>query len=119
MLTAVRPSKVLYGILPIAVVHEGIPAMSVNADTREEASRSSLRRERCTAEVRGQAIINAATEVFLERGYAEASVDAIVERAGGSKATVYAMFGNKEGLFEAAITQGCGVFAALVGAVRP
>jgi TetR/AcrR family transcriptional regulator, mexJK operon transcriptional repressor len=93
--------------------------MAVNMDTREESQRSSSRRERCTAEVRSQAIVNAATEVFLERGYAEASVDAIVERAGGSKATVYALFGNKEGLFEAAITQGCGVFAALVGAVRP
>jgi AcrR family transcriptional regulator len=92
--------------------------MITKVDIREDMQRGGPRRERCTAEVRSHAIIAAATEVFLERGYADASVDAIVERAGGSKATVYALFGNKEGLFEAVITQGCGQFAALVGAVR-
>ena len=40
------------------------------------------------------------------RGYAGASIDAIVERAGGSKATVYALFGNKEGLLTALVSQG-------------
>lgn len=92
--------------------------MTTKLDSSDEVPRGGSRRERCTAEVRSHAIVAAATEVFLERGYADASVDAIVERAGGSKATVYALFGNKEGLFEAAITQGCGLFAALLGAVR-
>jgi TetR/AcrR family transcriptional repressor of mexJK operon len=91
--------------------------MAANTDLREDTQHGG-RRERCTAEVRSHAIIAAATDVFLERGYADASVDAIIERAGGSKATVYALFGNKEGLFEAVITQGCGLFAALVSAVR-
>ena len=64
------------------------------------------RRVRCTAEVRRRAILDAAMAVFLERGYAGATIDAVVERAGGSKATVYAMFGNKEGLLAAIITDG-------------
>src|SRR5258708_28499552 len=56
-------------------------------------------RERSTTTARRQAILEAAREVFLERGYGDSTVDAVVERAGGSKATVYALFGNKEGLF--------------------
>ena len=40
-------------------------------------------------------------EVFLERGYAATSIDAVVARAGGSKETLYKMFGNKEGLLRA------------------
>lgn len=51
-------------------------------------------------------IVDAALEVFLERGYAGASVDAVVERAGGSKETIYAHFGNKAGLLKAIIEQG-------------
>jgi AcrR family transcriptional regulator len=93
--------------------------MTAISDFKEDSELTGPRRERCTAEVRSQAIVAAATEVFLERGYAQASIDAIVERAGGSKATVYALFGNKEGLLEAVITHGCGVFPALVRAARP
>lgn len=75
----------------------------------------SVKRERCTAEVRRKAILKAAAEVFLERGYADASIDAVVERSGGSKATVYALFGNKEGLFSAVVAE-CGEeFAAAIG----
>lgn len=84
---------------------------------REGESAAALKRERCTAEVRRQAILKAATEVFLERGYADTSIDAVVERSGGSKATVYALFGNKEGLFSAAAAE-CGeAFAAAIGTV--
>jgi AcrR family transcriptional regulator len=50
-----------------------------------------------------QAILAAATEVFLERGYANTSVDDIVKRAAGSKATVYKHFNNKRELFTAVV----------------
>ncbi len=46
-------------------------------------------------------ILAAATEVFLERGFEGASMDAIQRRAGGSKATLYAHFPGKEALFAA------------------
>ena len=59
-----------------------------------DASRSERRRE---------AILQAALELFLQHGYAETSVDQIVARAGGSKTSVYAYFGNKEGLFRALV----------------
>lgn len=50
---------------------------------------------------RRQAFLEAAREVFLEQGYEAASVNDVVRRAGGSLATLYAQFGNKEGLFRA------------------
>lgn len=91
--------------------------MSTALDCETETRSATLKRERCTAEVRRKAILKAAAEVFLERGYADASIDAVVERAGGSKATVYALFGNKEGLFSAAVAE-CGEeFAAAIGTV--
>ncbi len=52
---------------------------------------------------RRQAFLQAAREVFLEQGYEAASVNDVVRRAGGSLATLYAQFGNKEGLFLAVV----------------
>lgn len=46
-----------------------------------------------------QAILNAATDLFIERGYNGVSVDAIVRKVGGSKSNIYNYFGGKEGLF--------------------
>jgi AcrR family transcriptional regulator len=48
---------------------------------------------------RRHAFLDAAREVFLEQGYEAASVNDVVRVAGGSLATLYAQFGNKEGLF--------------------
>ena len=52
---------------------------------------------------RREALLQAAAEVFFEQGYAATSIDAILERAGGSKRTIYNEFGNKEGLFLAIV----------------
>ena len=49
--------------------------------------------ERCIA------LLDSATELFLEHGYDAVSLDDIVQHAGGSKASIYKYFGNKEGLF--------------------
>ncbi|WP_319518660.1 TetR/AcrR family transcriptional regulator [uncultured Martelella sp.] len=57
----------------------------------------------CPDDPRRAALMSAAAELFLERGFAATSIDAIIERAGGSKRTIYALFGNKEGLFEALV----------------
>lgn len=50
-----------------------------------------------------EAILHAAVAVFLREGYARASVEAIADRAGVSKQTVYNHFGDKERLFLAAV----------------
>jgi len=45
------------------------------------------------------AVLAAAKRVFLARGYAGASLDAIAEEAGFSKGVVYSQFGGKADLF--------------------
>jgi AcrR family transcriptional regulator len=51
-----------------------------------------------------QAILDAAFDVFAERGYAQALVQEIAERAGVAKPTVYNHFTDKETLFRATLT---------------
>lgn len=53
---------------------------------------------------RREALLAAAADVFFEQGYAATSIDAIIERAGGSKRNIYNEFGNKEGLFAALVS---------------
>jgi AcrR family transcriptional regulator len=84
------------------------------AAIRKDPSES---RTRQPAAHRRKSILAAARDVFLERGYANASIDAIVERSGGSKATVYQLFGNKEGLLAALVAEGAEELAHLVEAL--
>jgi AcrR family transcriptional regulator len=48
-------------------------------------------------------ILDAAAELFLEVGYEQTSIDAILLRSGGSKSTLYAYFPTKQDLFRAVI----------------
>ena len=54
-------------------------------------------------EVRVERFLDAATEVFIEKGYQQARLSDIVARAGGSLATLYRVFGDKDGLARAII----------------
>lgn len=56
-------------------------------------------------QMRRAKILKAAADLFLEYGYGETSVDAIVERSGGSKATLYNYFPTKEDLFHAVVDE--------------
>lgn len=55
-------------------------------------------------------ILEAATLLFTEKGYASTSMDLIANQAQVSKQTVYSHFGNKDELFGAAIKQKCDAF---------
>jgi AcrR family transcriptional regulator len=69
---------------------------------------SSRRRGRPRADEVGQrrhAVLDAALAELVERGYERASMLAIARRARASKETLYAWFGNKEGLFMALVRQ--------------
>ncbi|MBR1245603.1 TetR/AcrR family transcriptional regulator [Bradyrhizobium sp. AUGA SZCCT0169] len=61
--------------------------------------------EKGRANSRREALLRAAAEVFFEQGYAATSIDAIIERAGGSKRNIYNEFGNKQGLFSAIVKE--------------
>lgn len=52
---------------------------------------------------RREEILAAAARLFLEEGYGAASMNRLIARTGGSKATIYALFGNKERLFAAVV----------------
>jgi TetR/AcrR family transcriptional regulator, mexJK operon transcriptional repressor len=64
---------------------------------------------------RRQAFLQAAMSVFLEKGYANATLDDVIARSGGSRQTLYSLFGGKQGLFEALITERVGkIFAPFI-----
>ncbi len=54
-------------------------------------------------------LLETATELFAEKGYAGASVREIVEKAGVSKPVLYYYFKSKEGLFYAILEWAAGV----------
>src|SRR5258705_13319419 len=66
---------------------------------------ATVPRTRPRGEIRRSQILDAAVEVFLENGYGGATIDLVVGRAGGSKATVYSFFGGKDGLFAAIVEE--------------
>lgn len=59
------------------------------------------------SERRRARIVRAAAPLFLKKGYDNVTIDEIIGIAGGSKATIYAWFGGKQGLFEAVVRQKC------------
>jgi AcrR family transcriptional regulator len=63
-----------------------------------------------------QQILEAASQVFRERGYGAASMDAIAQRATVSKATLYSHFAGKDALFAAVVGTACRQIAATLEA---
>jgi len=59
--------------------------------------------KKAPGERRREAIMEAALELFIEKGYAAVTVDEIIRKSGGSKSSVYEYFGTKEGLLHAII----------------
>lgn len=53
-----------------------------------------------------ESVIDAAVELFLSGGFDQTSMDAVAARAGVSKSTVYAHFGDKMELFRAVTERG-------------
>jgi len=88
--------------------HESVMARhsaNLTEETRPEGRRLVARRE---------AFLAAAKEVFQEKGFAAATLDDVIARSGGSRQTLYTLFGGKQGLFEAIVSDCCStVFEAL------
>jgi AcrR family transcriptional regulator len=77
------------------------------AATRNRRRRLDQRTRTARAEGRDgrAALLEAAAEVFARRGYRDASVDEIAERAGYSKGAIYFHFSGKEDLFFALLEE--------------
>lgn len=67
----------------------------------------STRRGRSADLKKREEIILAAKRAFFEVGYAASSIEAIAAAANVSKVTVYSHFGDKRGLFTAAVEKEC------------
>ena len=74
------------------------PQKVLSAPAAAESVNSDPRRAR---------LVRLAAPLFLKKGYDNVSIDDIIGVAGGSKATIYAWFGGKQGLFEAVVRQKC------------
>lgn len=62
-------------------------------------------------EARRRALVDAAWTLFTERGIEATTLDEIIALAGGSRATIYSAFGDKDGLIETAVGDNCSAFA--------
>jgi TetR/AcrR family transcriptional regulator, fatty acid metabolism regulator protein len=87
---------------------------STTATNSGSTMRSLRERQR---EERAALILGAAQDVFIEKGYYDASIDEIAARAGIAKGTVYLHFASKEDLVVALVEQQIVGFLALVDQV--
>ena len=69
----------------------------------ESSSSPSSPKWRRRAEARPAEIVQAAYQVFSEKGFAAARLDDIAQRAGVSKGALYLYFDNKQEIFEAVV----------------
>ena len=74
-----------------------------DAETPPAKRSAGGRPTRAAAELRDERLIEAATELFMQRGFEGASIDAVAEAAGVSKPTVYARYRDKADLFRAVL----------------
>jgi len=77
------------------------------AKTTKRTNSSKTKLPSAPSSKRGQlrkaSILKAATSLFLKHGYGETSVNTIVARSGGSKATFYSYFPTKDALLRAVV----------------
>lgn len=82
--------------------------MSIGQTTRiDEAGAEPIRRGRPRDPAKDEAILRAAIDLFMDKGFEATSLDAVAERAGVSKATIYARFPDKDELFKTAVLHKC------------
>lgn len=70
------------------------------SSNREREKENSRKGRNLNLTQRRELTLRRAAPLFLEKGYDSVSMNDIIDVTGGSKATIYALFGNKEGLFE-------------------
>ncbi len=88
----------------VDVLEFGSPAATLSRNPQLSPFRNRRDVDLCKrGEIRAGRFLDAATEVFAEKGYQHAKLSEIVARAGGSLATLYRIFGDKEGLAHAII----------------
>ncbi|MDR1075680.1 MAG: TetR/AcrR family transcriptional regulator [Xanthomonadaceae bacterium] len=89
---------------------EDPPLSCVNftATAPRQRPKVGLRRR---GEIRAQKFLDAAIDIFLEKGCQNARLTDIVAKAGGSLSTLYRVYGDKEGLVQAIMEKGINCFS--------
>jgi TetR/AcrR family transcriptional regulator, mexJK operon transcriptional repressor len=77
---------------------------------RPSDSKSVARGGRSAASPKCRQILDSARALFLDQGFDTTSMDAVAERAGVSKATLYVYFDDKDALLLALVEDECGRF---------
>ena len=70
-------------------------------------------------ELRNERLLDTATQVFLEAGYAGAKMSVIAKRAGASMETLYLRYPNKAKLFAALIERKASEMLDIIGPLNP
>jgi AcrR family transcriptional regulator len=86
--------------------------MARKAAAQRVATRARTEEQR---QAKLQGILDAALDVFVEKGFADTRLDEIAARAGVAKGTIYLYFESKEALFQALIRSG---IAAPIAAIE-
>lgn len=82
--------------------HQSASSASNGAASRAESGQDRTARN-LSLDERRERIIELSSHLFLDKGYDKVSMNHVIDAAGGSKATIYQLFGNKEGLFVAVV----------------
>lgn len=90
-------------------------ALKKQVDGRHDPAPANLREARG----RKSAILEQATRLFLDEGYAAATTNALVARLGGSKSTIYSYFASKEKLFASVVDHVLAQLKAATGEFNP
>ncbi|WP_420426924.1 TetR/AcrR family transcriptional regulator [Algiphilus sp.] len=80
-----------------------MPTKQSAQHTEHSGGNKGSTRKRVPRAVREPQMLDAATEVFSERGFHAASMDDIAAKVDVTKPMLYAYFGSKEGLYRAAV----------------
>lgn len=83
---------------------------------QSEARVEAYAHGRVPREVRRPQVLALATDLFVERGFAAASMDELAKRAGVSKPVIYDLIGSKEALFAEVCAQEASALADAVQA---
>jgi AcrR family transcriptional regulator len=81
----------------------GLDDSAANAPRRAASTPGAGRPTRAQAEQRHAELLDAALEIFLDRGYDSATIEAIAASVRMTKRTVYARYPDKAALFRAAV----------------
>lgn len=97
------PSVINGSVLPLPSSAPVSPGPSAIADTVAAPLRPATRQRR--KEARPHELLQAALELFVERGFAATRIEEVAQRAGVSKGTLYLYYPSKEDLFKAVVRQ--------------